>query len=311
MTRERFEDPVVAADCFTYEREATSMWFQNHGTSPMTNGRVRTHRACPNLTLRSLLDNIDDIKQAGNGPAPPPHRRGESSSTDGDGPRGQRRNLVVVAAEVDELAEDLAATTIAEGLVASPKATFLPHAEAEAVARSLDFKKQKEWQSWSAANTSKRLECGLPQHYGPNRTNEWKGWRAWLGAGPPAAACPTAGPAPPPNRRGESSSTDGDGPPPATVAGTGARKGAFETADAVTRGGRLAILSDWAQANPRTAALTLASVVALSLITLNCSRTPGPASCWTHWSAQSSTDFGRPSVEGLWAQCDKGSGRCR
>ena len=91
-----------------------SLWSRDHDTSPMTNRRLRTRRVYPNQTLRSFLAELD-------APAPPPHRRGESSSTDGDGPRGQRESLhprsepepepAALAAEVDELAEDLAATT--------------------------------------------------------------------------------------------------------------------------------------------------------------------------------------------------------
>jgi ankyrin repeat protein len=37
ITREIYNEPVVAADGFTYEKDALIMWFKNHNTSPKTN----------------------------------------------------------------------------------------------------------------------------------------------------------------------------------------------------------------------------------------------------------------------------------
>ena len=48
ITGAPFQDPVVAADGFTYEREAISMWFRDHRTSPRTNRRLRTRQVYPN-----------------------------------------------------------------------------------------------------------------------------------------------------------------------------------------------------------------------------------------------------------------------
>jgi U-box domain len=35
QTQEVTEDPVIAADSFTYERSAIASWLRNHDTSPM------------------------------------------------------------------------------------------------------------------------------------------------------------------------------------------------------------------------------------------------------------------------------------
>lgn len=50
------EDPHVAADGFTYEREAISDWFERgHETSPMTNKILPHTSLVPNLGLRSAI----------------------------------------------------------------------------------------------------------------------------------------------------------------------------------------------------------------------------------------------------------------
>ena len=54
ITNEVMEDPVVAADGHSYEREAIETWFRGHNTSPMTN-QVIPLTLLPNVTLRKLI----------------------------------------------------------------------------------------------------------------------------------------------------------------------------------------------------------------------------------------------------------------
>ncbi|XP_050381481.1 putative U-box domain-containing protein 50 [Argentina anserina] len=54
--QEIMKDPHVAADGFSYEREAIGEWFRTgHNTSPMTNLQLKHTILVPNLTLRSLI----------------------------------------------------------------------------------------------------------------------------------------------------------------------------------------------------------------------------------------------------------------
>jgi hypothetical protein len=54
ITNEVMEDPVVAADGHTYEREAIETWFRRRNTSPMTN-QVIAPNLFPNFNLRSQI----------------------------------------------------------------------------------------------------------------------------------------------------------------------------------------------------------------------------------------------------------------
>ena len=49
------EDPVFAADGYTYEREGIQAWITNHNTSPMTNLPLSHTLLTPNLGLRSAV----------------------------------------------------------------------------------------------------------------------------------------------------------------------------------------------------------------------------------------------------------------
>ena len=49
------EDPVLAADGFSYERVAIEKWFSNHSTSPKTGEQLTTTVVTPNLTLLTLI----------------------------------------------------------------------------------------------------------------------------------------------------------------------------------------------------------------------------------------------------------------
>jgi hypothetical protein len=49
------EDPVVAADGYTYERDAIAGWLAKSGRSPMTNETLASPALIPNHTLRSAI----------------------------------------------------------------------------------------------------------------------------------------------------------------------------------------------------------------------------------------------------------------
>ncbi|CAL8466673.1 g6209 [Coccomyxa elongata] len=56
ITQELLNDPVVAADGFTYSRAAIDQWLRSgHDTSPMTNLRLAHKHLTPNYTLRSVV----------------------------------------------------------------------------------------------------------------------------------------------------------------------------------------------------------------------------------------------------------------
>jgi len=77
ITREVMDDPVIAADGFTYERRALERWLASHATSPQTNARLPSRLLVPNRALKAL---IEAHLQATNDlqldpPPPPPHSR--------------------------------------------------------------------------------------------------------------------------------------------------------------------------------------------------------------------------------------------
>ena len=60
ITNEVMEDPVVAMDGFTYERQAITTWFQRHDTSPMTRAIIPP-TLVPNIDKRSQIANFGDL----------------------------------------------------------------------------------------------------------------------------------------------------------------------------------------------------------------------------------------------------------
>lgn len=48
------EDPVIAADGHTYERDAMQKWLAEHGTSPVTGHTLEHSMLIPNMILRSI-----------------------------------------------------------------------------------------------------------------------------------------------------------------------------------------------------------------------------------------------------------------
>ena len=55
ITREVMENPVVAADGFSYELPAIRAWLSQHNTSPITREVLVHKNLTPNLHLRSLI----------------------------------------------------------------------------------------------------------------------------------------------------------------------------------------------------------------------------------------------------------------
>jgi hypothetical protein len=56
ITRERMEEPVLAADGITYEKRAIEEWFQRgNAKSPMTNQSIET-TLTPNINLKQAID---------------------------------------------------------------------------------------------------------------------------------------------------------------------------------------------------------------------------------------------------------------
>jgi len=55
LTKQIMSDPVIAADGFTYEREAIEQWFRSQNTSPQTNLELPNTHLIPNHSLRSII----------------------------------------------------------------------------------------------------------------------------------------------------------------------------------------------------------------------------------------------------------------
>ncbi len=56
LTRDAFDDPVVASDGHTYSRKAIEHWFSLQQTSPMTGARLDSTQLFPNHTLRKSIE---------------------------------------------------------------------------------------------------------------------------------------------------------------------------------------------------------------------------------------------------------------
>jgi hypothetical protein len=55
ITHCTLEDPVIAADGFTYERRAIERWLRSSDRSPSTNLRLPHRHLVPNIGLRSAI----------------------------------------------------------------------------------------------------------------------------------------------------------------------------------------------------------------------------------------------------------------
>ena len=66
ISQEVMEDPVVAADGFSYERSSIVGWLAGHSTSPLTNEELAHKMLTPNRNLRSNIQTWLEV-QAGGG----------------------------------------------------------------------------------------------------------------------------------------------------------------------------------------------------------------------------------------------------
>ncbi|NWW82005.1 WSDU1 protein, partial [Climacteris rufus] len=63
ITRELMKDPVIAADGYSYEREAMENWISNRRSSPMTNLPLHSLMLTPNRTLKMAISRWLDTPQ--------------------------------------------------------------------------------------------------------------------------------------------------------------------------------------------------------------------------------------------------------
>lgn len=54
---------VVAADGFTYERDAITKWFETSNRSPMTNQELDNLELKPNFAIKSILQSLQGTNQ--------------------------------------------------------------------------------------------------------------------------------------------------------------------------------------------------------------------------------------------------------
>ncbi len=55
---------MVAADGFTYEREAIIGWFEHSNRSPMTNQELDNQELKPNHAIKSILKSLAEPKKS-------------------------------------------------------------------------------------------------------------------------------------------------------------------------------------------------------------------------------------------------------
>lgn len=61
ITHEIFNDPVIAADGHTYERNAIFEWFKTHDSSPKTGAKLSHRDLTPNHTLKCVIRGIQAL----------------------------------------------------------------------------------------------------------------------------------------------------------------------------------------------------------------------------------------------------------
>ena len=55
-------DPVIAADGHTYEKEAIQAWLHHHSSSPVTGKALEHKYLIPNLVLKSVIANQQELR---------------------------------------------------------------------------------------------------------------------------------------------------------------------------------------------------------------------------------------------------------
>ena len=61
ITHEFMTDPVMAADGFSYEKQAITDWLEHHNTSPCTNMVLNHKFLTPNILLKNIIHTIGKI----------------------------------------------------------------------------------------------------------------------------------------------------------------------------------------------------------------------------------------------------------
>ena len=61
ITHAVFQDPVTAADGFSYEADAIRKWMGKSDVSPMTNLRFEHKELVPNRSLKSAIEALSDV----------------------------------------------------------------------------------------------------------------------------------------------------------------------------------------------------------------------------------------------------------
>jgi hypothetical protein len=56
ITLKLFNEPVLAEDGYTYEREAITRWINQHGTSPRTKKPLRLNQLTPDDTIKNSVE---------------------------------------------------------------------------------------------------------------------------------------------------------------------------------------------------------------------------------------------------------------
>ena len=65
ITQEIMLDPVILEDGHTYEREAISDWLKFRNTSPNTNQQLSSKVMIPNIALKNLIQELEDLAKKG------------------------------------------------------------------------------------------------------------------------------------------------------------------------------------------------------------------------------------------------------
>ena len=79
--QELFQEPVIAADGFTYSRAAIVSWMKSHNTSPMTNATMPHDGLVSNRAIRKALQDFGGGQGGGSSspaPAKAPQNQGFS-----------------------------------------------------------------------------------------------------------------------------------------------------------------------------------------------------------------------------------------
>ena len=89
ITLQLFENPVIAADGQTYERDAIVQWIARVGTSPITREPLDSNTLRPNRIIKNL---IDELKKRNKNASPQaPFVSEEPGSYDAERQRKPRR----------------------------------------------------------------------------------------------------------------------------------------------------------------------------------------------------------------------------